>query len=54
MDLLTQVLVKKRYQEVVDAFRKGFESVVSMDVVKKSIRANEFWCLTQGIKDLNA
>lgn len=33
-----------------EAFRKGFESVISLNLLTKWIRPHEFWCLTQGTK----
>lgn len=35
-----------------EAFKKGFDSVIALDIIKKWIRPNEFWCLTAGTKEL--
>lgn len=48
------MLLTKRYKEVLEAFRKGFETVIELDIIKKWIRPNEFWCLTAGTKEITA
>jgi E3 ubiquitin-protein ligase NEDD4 len=54
LELTAQALLTKRYSDIVEAFRKGFDSVIDLEIVKKWIRPNEFWCLTSGTKELTA
>lgn len=36
------------------SFRTGFNSVVNLEIVRKWIRPDEFWCMTAGVKEITA
>ena len=52
LQLLTKALIVDRFKEVMSDFRKGFEEIFPLKTVTKWIRAEEFWALTIGIKEL--
>ena len=52
LELLSKVLIQDRFKAEINAFREGFNTVFSLDVVRKWIRPQEFWALTAGTKEI--
>ena len=52
LELLSKVLLVDRFKGIMEAFRKGFNSVLDFGIVRRWIRPDEFWSITAGVKEI--